>query len=233
MNSKNKDARTGKTPVATYVIVAIAAGLAGFVAVYVNYAASGNGSGSSLLSSAVSEKTAPAPAAAGGGLGAHATGEMSTFVARDEPQDLPAFTINDGAGEAKTIADWKGRVVLVNLWATWCAPCREEMPSLDRLEAELGSDDFEVVAISVDKSDADKPRKFLDSIGVKNLKFYHDPTAKLGTTLNAFGMPTTLVIDRQGREIGRLVGPAEWDSQDALRLLRSAIGETAPKPAQG
>lgn len=233
MNSRNKDPAANKTPIAIYAIVALAAGLAGFVAVYVNYATSGNGGQTTLSAPATGEKETAAPGGTGSGLGAYAKGEMATFVAKDAPQALPAFTINDGAGEAKTIAGWKGRVVLMNLWATWCAPCREEMPSLDRLQAELGGNDFEVVAVSVDKSEADKPRKFLESLGVKNLKFYHDPTAKLGTTLNAFGMPTTLLIDREGREVGRLVGPAEWDSQDAIKLLRSVIGEDAPKPAQG
>lgn len=233
MNSKKKDATARGTPIATYVIVAIAAGLAGFVAVYVNYAANGNGSRTGGSGPSIVQTEPPAERADPGGLADYAKGEMATFVARDTPQALPAFTVNDGGGEARSIAEWKGRVVLLNLWATWCAPCREEMPSLDKLQATLGGEDFEVVAVSIDKSDAGKPRKFLEGIGVKNLKFYHDPTAKLGTTLNAFGMPTTLLIGRDGRELGRLVGPAHWDSEEAFNLLRSAIGHGATSPAQG
>jgi thiol-disulfide isomerase/thioredoxin len=113
--------------------------------------------------------------------------------------------------------------VLLNLWATWCAPCREEMPSLDRLQKDLGSDKFEVVALSLDRKGAEASQKFLDETKVSSLKLYVDASAKQGTTLKIVGMPTTILIDKEGRELGRLAGPAEWDSEDAKRLITAAI----------
>ncbi|MCL4164456.1 UNVERIFIED_CONTAM: hypothetical protein GTU68_002179, partial [Idotea baltica] len=106
------------------------------------------------------------------------------------------------------LSDLQGKVVLLNLWATWCAPCRKEMPHLNQLQEELGSDQFEVVAVSVDRGSAEKSKKFLAEVGANALRFYHDPTAQAGFSLMAIGMPTTLLFDREGREIGRLVGPA-------------------------
>jgi thiol-disulfide isomerase/thioredoxin len=152
-------------------------------------------------------------------------GEMAMFVWK-AAHDVPEFAFKDAAGKDVTLADWKGRVVLVNLWATWCAPCRKEMPDLDRLQAELGGDEFEVVAISLDRGTDRKPKEFLEEVGVERLKLYHDPTARIGTKLQAIGLPATLLIDRDGKEIGRLVGPAKWDSDDALRLVRTAILKT-------
>jgi hypothetical protein len=99
------------------------------------------------------------------------------------------------------------------------------MPSLDRLQAELGGDDFEVIALAVDRSDVAKIAGFYDEVGVGNLALYHDPTAKAGRALKAPGLPTTLIIDRQGDEIGRVLGDAEWDGEDALELIRAAIAD--------
>ena len=132
-----------------------------------------------------------------------------------------AFT--DAEGKPRTLADWKGRVVLLNLWATWCAPCRKEMPQLENLQKELGSDKFEVVALSVDRTGIAGAKKFLDQIKVERLGVYADATARAGSALRAIGMPTTLLIDREGREVGRLIGPAEWDSADAKRLIEAAL----------
>ncbi len=150
-------------------------------------------------------------------------GEMTTFVFKDEPMSLPEASFNGPDGQPMTLSAFKGRVVLLNLWATWCAPCRKEMPYLDKLQRELGSDAFEVVALSVDRGSSDKPRKFLEELGATALKLYHDPAAQMGFTLKAIGMPATLLIDRQGRELGRLVGPAEWHGEDAKRLIKAAI----------
>ena len=151
-------------------------------------------------------------------------GAMTTFVFKKTPMDLPDdVTFNDKAGQAVNLDHFAGKVVLLNLWATWCAPCRKEMPDLDRLQADLGGDRFEVVAVSLDRGSADKARAFLNEIGVKRLRFFHDPEAKLGFKLMAIGMPTTLLIDAKGREIGRLVGPAEWHSEDAKKLIRSVL----------
>jgi thiol-disulfide isomerase/thioredoxin len=150
-------------------------------------------------------------------------GEMAGFVVRTPTVEVPELAFIDGKGEARTLKDFKGKVVLLNLWATWCAPCRKEMPALDKLQAELGSKAFEVVALSVDRSGPDGARKFLDSIGIKHLTLYADPTARMASTLKAIGMPTTLLIDAEGRELGRLTGPAEWDSADAKALINAAI----------
>jgi thiol-disulfide isomerase/thioredoxin len=151
-------------------------------------------------------------------------GEMTTFVFKKQPMPVAnPPTFNGPDGKAMKLSDLKGKVVLLNLWATWCAPCRKEMPFLDKLQAELGSDQFEVVALSVDRGDPDKARKFLEEVGATSLKFYHDPTAQAGFSLMAIGMPTTLLFDREGREIGRLVGPAEWHSDDAKALIKAAI----------
>lgn len=149
-------------------------------------------------------------------------GHMTAFVFKKAPEPLPEVSFTDGAGKAMTLADLKGRKVLLNLWATWCAPCRKEMPALERLQKELGSDKFEVVALSVDRGGIDASKKFLDQIKVTALKLYVDATGRANSTLKAVGLPTTLLIDEQGREIGRLVGPAEWDSEDAKRLVKGA-----------
>ncbi len=150
-------------------------------------------------------------------------GHMTTFVVRQKPQDIPAFEFHDKEGATKTLKDFKGKVVLLNLWATWCAPCRKEMPALDNLKAKLGGDNFDVVTISIDRGGIVKPLKFFKDIGVKKLALYHDRTSRLASKLLAFGMPTTLLIDAKGKELGRLTGPAEWDSEDAITLMKAAM----------
>ncbi len=129
-----------------------------------------------------------------------------------------------------TLADFKGRTVLLNLWATWCVPCRREMPTLDALEGELGGKEFQVVAVNIDTRNPDKPKKFLKDIGVKHLAFYADPSAKAFQDLKsigrAFGMPTTLLVDPHGCEIGAIAGPAEWASKDAVALIKAALGKS-------
>ena len=207
---------------ATYLWAAALAAVAGFVAVYVNFGLDGN------VTAPAPQATAdrPAPAAStGGGLDGLNRGHMAAFVVHGEAVDVPEFSFGaDGDGE-KSLSEWKGRVVLLNLWATWSAPCRKEMPALDRLKADLGGKDFDVVAISIDRGGFDKPREFLQEIKVANLKLYNEPSGRLGPKLKAFGMPTTLLIDRNGKELGRLVGPAEWDSEDAVALIKAAIGK--------
>lgn len=158
------------------------------------------------------------------GVNPLSTGEMIKFVFKKEPEAMPEIAFVDGTGAAKTLKDFKGRVVLLNLWATWCLPCRKEMPALDRLQAALGSDKFEVVALSLDRGGVEASRKFLDSIKITNLKLYVDPTAKANGPLKIFGMPTTILIDAQGREVGRLLGEAEWDSDDARKLIKATQG---------
>jgi thiol-disulfide isomerase/thioredoxin len=148
---------------------------------------------------------------------------MAAFVFRKAPEDLPEVKFLDAAGKERTLADWRGKVVLLNLWATWCLPCRKEMPALDRLQREMGSDKFQVVAVSVDRTGLAGAKKFLADTGAETLALYADPTARMATTLRAAGLPATLLLDRQGRELGRFLGPAEWDGEDAKRLIGAAL----------
>ena len=221
MTKKNNDKSTGKSPVGKILIAAAIAAAAGFGAVYVNL-----GGDSNVAQTATSEGGKPERPAKTG-LAAYSKGAMTTFVARAEPQKLPEFTFLRDDGSETSLAEWRGKVVLLNLWATWCAPCRKEMPDLDRLQAELGGDDFDLVALSIDRTGLDKPREFLKEIGIEHLKLYNNSSGKLAASLKAFGMPTTLLINRDGEEIGRLVGPAEWGSQDAVDLVKAAIEQNS------
>ena len=207
---------------ATAVGIAALAAVAGFAAVYVTLGRPDNARSPSKTE-ASSSVTAQKPAPAGPGANALSQGHMAAFVFKKEPEPLPEAKFQDGSGKERTFADWRGKVVLLNLWATWCLPCRKEMPSLDRLQKELGSDKFEVVAVSVDRKGLAASKKFLDETKVERLALYVDPTARLNSELRAVGLPATLLVDAQGREIGRLLGPAEWDSEDAKRLIRSVL----------
>lgn len=163
---------------------------------------------------------------AGASAAASEPAEASTlpaFVRRKTPEPLPEVAFTDGAGNPKSLADFRGKTVLLNLWATWCAPCRKEMPSLDRLQRELGSDTFEVVALALERGGAAAVKKFYDDIKVESLALYVDQSTRAGSALRALGMPTTILIDPEGREIGRLPGPAEWDSAAAKSLIEAAL----------
>ena len=164
-------------------------------------------------------KPAPAPVSA---LQALATGEVAAFNARPEPAAITAVTFKDVDGKDHSLADWRGKVVLLNLWATWCAPCRHEMPALDALKTELAGKDFDVVALATDHGGFEKPKKFWSDTGIKALGLYLD-SGDATHGLGVFGMPTTLLIGRDGREIGRLVGPAEWASSDAKALIAATL----------
>jgi thiol-disulfide isomerase/thioredoxin len=145
---------------------------------------------------------------------------LDKLVVHSAPRAVPDFSFIDGEGETRTLADWRGKLLLVNIWATWCAPCKEEMPALDRLQAELGGDAFAVLPISVDQGGLDKPRAFLQQIGADNLPLLLDETSRLNFTVEALGLPATLIIDAKGREVARMIGPAEWDSPEAIAQLR-------------
>jgi len=152
-----------------------------------------------------------------------ATGAMVNLTVFEADEPVETVTFVDETGAERHLEEWRGKVLLVNLWATWCGPCRHEMPALDRLQALLGSDDFEVMAISLDRAGLDLPREFYAENNISNLKLYNDATARTGTKLGVFGMPTTVLLDREGRLIGRLVGPAEWDAPEAIALIEAAI----------
>ena len=156
-----------------------------------------------------------------------ARGEVAALAVAKSPKRLPELAFQDAAGARKTLADWRGRTVLFNLWATWCLPCRKEMPALDALQAKLGGPSFEVVAVNIDTRDAEKPKAWLKEVGIAKLGYFADPTAKVFQDLKeagkAFGMPTTVLIDAAGCEIATLSGPAEWASEDALKLISAVL----------
>jgi thiol-disulfide isomerase/thioredoxin len=154
-----------------------------------------------------------------------ATGALAAFLVHSERKPAPDISFQDSEGTHLSLSRWQGRVVLVNLWATWCGPCRKEMPELAELQQRLGSEDFEVVAISIDRQGAEVARPFLEAAGAAALKLYLDPTTKVLADFKSVGLPASMLIDRSGREIGRLFGPAEWASPEAVRLIETAIAE--------
>jgi len=160
-------------------------------------------------------------------LASLAHGEVAAVNIAESPLRVPDLAFQDASGKPLTLDRWRGRTVLLNLWATWCVPCRKEMPALDALQQQLGGPKFEVVAVNIDTRDLDKPRAWLKEVGVKKLAFFADPEAKTFQDLKAigraFGMPTTVLVDPQGCEIGSIAGPAEWASDDAVKLIQAAI----------
>ena len=149
------------------------------------------------------------------------------LVLHGKPTPVPDFGFTDAGGGALSLADFKGRTVLLNLWATWCAPCRKEMPALDRLEAAMGGPGFQVVALSIDRGGLAPVRAFFSEVGLTRLSIYLDPTSTSTGRLAVAGIPTTLLIDAAGREIGRATGPLEWDSPAVIALIRQGIERTA------
>jgi thiol-disulfide isomerase/thioredoxin len=160
-----------------------------------------------------------------------AQGEVAAVTMATAPLRLPDLAFEDAAGNPKKLSDWRGKTVLLNLWATWCVPCRKEMPALDALQAKLGGKDFEVVAVNIDTRDPDKPRNFLKEANLTTLAYFADQKAKVFQDLKsigrALGMPTSVLVDAQGCEIGTIAGPAEWASEDAVKLIKAAIKPAA------
>jgi thiol-disulfide isomerase/thioredoxin len=150
-------------------------------------------------------------------------GGIEQFTLITPPRPVPETGFFDAAGAERTLADFKGRVVLLNFWATWCAPCIRELPSLDRLQAEMGGKDFAVLTISEDRGGADVAGPFLEKHGWTNLPVAVDKHMALSRAFGVRGMPSTFLIDRDGRIVGSLTGPAEWDSEDAKALIRRYI----------
>jgi thiol-disulfide isomerase/thioredoxin len=148
---------------------------------------------------------------------------ITKLIRLREPRVVAGLAFTDADGAPKTLADWRGKVILVNLWATWCVPCREELPSLDRLQAKLGGKNFSVVAISLDRTGADAPKRFLDSTKLTHLQLFLDPKGEATAKLTAQGLPTSLLIDREGREVARLAGAAEWDGPALSGVIQALI----------
>lgn len=154
-------------------------------------------------------------------------GDMEKLVIHAEPRPRLEASFVGPDGAETDLSAFAGRVVLVNYWATWCPPCRAEMPSLDALAAAMG-DDIAVVALSTDIGDMSKPRRFFEEIGIETLAVYHDPTRAVAREAAILGLPVTAIHDREGREIARLVGDAHWDSETAKAIIAEMVARTAP-----
>lgn len=151
--------------------------------------------------------------------------EPSPVPMHDAPRALPKVTFEDEQGNGYSLEEWRGKLVVLNIWATWCPPCRAEMPTLDRLKAKLGGEGFDVIALSIDRAGVSKVRKFFDKIDVENLTIFIDDTQKAARDLDALGLPVTIIVGSKGDELGRLVGPAEWDSEEMISFLRTLVDE--------
>lgn len=147
-------------------------------------------------------------------------GKWTPATLRGEPVAL-AFTGGDGT--PRELAQWRGRVVLVNLWATWCAPCIKEMPALDRLQATLGGEAFDVVAIALDRQGERVVRPFFEGLKLERLALHLDPSNAASRVFAAKGLPVSVLLDRDGRELGRVLGAAEWDTPAFETIIREAI----------
>ena len=213
--SSSPSAATRRIPLAIGAVVAGA--LIAFAGVYGYGSFRRSPSGDSACAGAVELARKIAPLA---------HGEVAALTMATNPLRLPDLAFEDADGKPRKLSEWRGKTVLVNLWATWCVPCRKEMPALDSLQTKLGGKDFEVVAINIDTRDAEKPKNFLKEANLTRLGYFSDQKAKVFQDLKnigkALGMPTSVLIDGQGCEIGNIAGPAEWDSEDALTLINAA-----------
>jgi thiol-disulfide isomerase/thioredoxin len=192
------------------------AALLGLGAALYGVAGGGNG-GACPLGAATATRVAPL-----------ARGEVAALQVDPRPKPAPAVAFTGPDGQPRTLADMKGRTVLLNLWATWCAPCKAEMPALDRLQGELGGKDFEVLALNLDTRNPDRPPRWMQENGITRLAYYSDPAGRALPALqqggDVVGLPTTFLIDPDGCAVGVMKGPAEWASGDALKLVRAALG---------
>ena len=203
-------------PAPRLILAALVAGvLAGAVAVYVSESGSGNNLTAPVaVGDSKDDVACAAKADRARKVAAAATGEVAALLPADPPQSLQSLAFNGPDGKPMTLADHAGKTVLLNLWATWCAPCRAEMPALDALQKEMGSDAFQVVAVNVDTGDDVKPKKFLQDTGVETLGYYRDSTMALFNDVKtrglALGLPVTMLVDGDGCLIAHMNGPAEW-----------------------
>jgi thiol-disulfide isomerase/thioredoxin len=220
-------------PTGRLIALAIIAGMsAGALGVYLFSAPSGNiAQRADDVAQAVPASNSPAVCEANeqklAAVDEAARGEVAAMLPASPSQSLADLAFNAPDGTPMTVADLSGKTLLINLWATWCAPCRHEMPALDQLEAEMGSDKFEVVAINVDTGSDEKPKAFLEEIQIGSLDYYRDSTLGLFNDLKrrglAFGLPVTLLVDDRGCLLAHMNGPAEWASPDAKRLIEASM----------
>lgn len=155
------------------------------------------------------------------------------FVVHEQPQPAPDVQFTDEDGRTRSLSDFQGKVVLLNIWATWCGPCRKEMPTLDRLQAKLGGPGFEVVALSIDRGGIAKVKEFYAETGIRNLAIYVDTSGTAIGEFGIFGLPGTLLLDREGREIGRLTGPAEWDAPVIVDFISNYVSKQTGSLSSG
>ena len=204
------------------VLAALLGTIAGFAGVYLT-------GGLQRNANTVSDASCLNAAATAKRLMPLSRGEVAAFAPNSAPRRATDISFADGNGKQVALQDFRGRLVLINLWATWCVPCRKEMPVLDELQRKLGGPDFAVLAINLDQRDRERPRKFLSEINVKSLAYYEDPSTnvfqKLKAAGRAPGLPSTILVDRDGCELGFMPGPAEWASEDALALIRAALAK--------
>lgn len=200
------------------VLAGLAGAAIGLAAIYGIGLPAGNSSGTGACAVALDMA---------GKIKPFATGEVAAFLPTTKELDVSGLSFKSEDGADMTLADFKGKTVLLNLWATWCAPCRQEMPALDRLEEAMGGEDFQVLPVNVDTRGGDRPWNFLKEIGVQHLGHYADESMgifnELRSLSRATGLPTTMLISPEGCEIGTMYGPAEWDSADAQKLLKAAM----------
>jgi thiol-disulfide isomerase/thioredoxin len=142
----------------------------------------------------------------------------------DQPRSVPELRFVDGDNRSLSLEDFRGRPILLNIWATWCVPCRKEMPAFDRLQGAFDKSELLVLPLSIDRQGAAVVKPFYQELGLKSLGIYIDQSGKASSELNTVGVPTTLLIDREGREIGRKIGPAEWDSAEVIAVMREHVG---------
>jgi thiol-disulfide isomerase/thioredoxin len=218
-NPSSPPAPMRRLPVAVgTVVVAALIGLGGYYALGLKRGPAGDAACTAAVD--VAKRIAPL-----------AHGEVAALTVASAPLRLPDLAFEDAEGKPRKLSDWRGKTVLLNLWATWCVPCRKEMPALDELQGKLGGKDFEVVAVNIDTRDPDKPRNFLKEANLIRLGFFTDQKAKVFQDLKAIGralgMPTSVLVDAQGCEIGTIAGPAEWASEDAQKLIKAAVRPAA------
>ncbi|MCC7080433.1 MAG: TlpA family protein disulfide reductase [Burkholderiales bacterium] len=158
-----------------------------------------------------------------------ATGGAPEAGRAGSARTLPDLRFVDGTGAPRSLADFRGRVILLNLWATWCVPCRKEMPALDRLQAALGGPGFEVVALSIDQGGIAAVKRFYEELEVRHLRIYVDPNGDALGKMGSVGIPLSILVDRDGRELWRVVGPREWDAQEAVRAISGHLGPAATR----
>ncbi|MEO0370159.1 MAG: TlpA disulfide reductase family protein [Pseudomonadota bacterium] len=152
-------------------------------------------------------------------------GDMKKLVFHEAPKDVTRTAFETIDGNEGTLADYEGKVVVLNFWATWCAPCRHEMPMLSELQSELGGDNFEVVTIATGRNPPQAMKAFFDEIRVENLPLHRDPRSRLAREMGVLGLPVTMVLDQNGQEIARLVGDADWSTPTAQAIMQTLIGE--------